>query len=89
MWGRAPRSWRYAPSDAQRPNVTIHVPAISEKSIGELFFLFWMQTAIMAELMGINAFDQPGVEASKNATRALMGAPGGDYDALRSRMGVE
>ncbi len=83
------RGTEFALSDAQRPNVTIHVPAISEKSIGELFFLFWMQTAIMAELMGINAFDQPGVEASKNATRALMGAPGGDYDALRSRMGVE
>ena len=38
-----------------------------------------MQTAFAGELLGIDAFDQPGVEEGKNATYALLGKPG--YEA--------
>ena len=38
--------------------------------------LFEMQTAFAGELLGIDAFDQPGVEEGKNATYALLGKKG-------------
>ena len=38
--------------------------------------MFEMQTAFAGELLGIDAFDQPGVEEGKKATYALLGKPG-------------
>ena len=63
-------------SDAGRPNITHHLPAINAFTIGQLFMLFEMQTAIAGSLLNINTFDQPGVEAGKVATYALLGREG-------------
>ncbi len=48
--------------------------------MGALIYMLEMATAIAGELYDVDAFDQPGVELSKQATYALMGRPG--YEAL-------
>lgn len=63
-------------SDAGRPNMTHHMPAINAFTLGQLFMLFEMQTAVAGALLNINTFDQPGVEAGKVATYALLGRTG-------------
>jgi glucose-6-phosphate isomerase len=60
-------------SEAGQPNMTHIVPEVNAFTLGQLFFLFEMQTAIAGELLNINAFDQPGVEAGKVNTYALLG----------------
>ena len=67
-----------------RPNLTLIFPHISEEMLGQFFYMYEMQTAIAAKLLNINAFDQPGVEAGKNATYALMGRKG--YETLREEI---
>ncbi|MCD6405855.1 MAG: glucose-6-phosphate isomerase, partial [Planctomycetes bacterium] len=61
---------------AGRPNGTVLVPEVSEFTVGQLLYFFEMATAISGALYGINAFDQPGVEAGKVAAYALMGREG-------------
>lgn len=75
---------RSALTKAERPNMTITVDEISETTLGELFFFFEMATAYMGELLGINAFDQPGVELAKIYTHALMGRAG--YETQRAEL---
>ena len=65
-------------SDAGRPNITHTLPAINAFTLGQLIMLFEMQTAIAGALLNINTFDQPGVEAGKIATYALLGRTGFD-----------
>ena len=59
-------------------NKTIMLPEVNEFTLGQLMMLFELQTAFAGELLGIDAFDQPGVEEGKNATYALLGKPGYD-----------
>ncbi|KKT74249.1 MAG: Glucose-6-phosphate isomerase [Candidatus Peregrinibacteria bacterium GW2011_GWA2_44_7] len=56
----------------QRPNITLHIDRVNEHSLGELFMLFEGATAFLGEFYGINAFDQPGVELSKQITKQLL-----------------
>ncbi|MFM2033286.1 MAG: hypothetical protein RLZZ297_2051 [Chloroflexota bacterium] len=63
-------------NDAGRPNITHTLPAINAFTIGQLFMMLEMQTAIAGALLDINTFDQPGVEAGKIATYALLGRDG-------------
>lgn len=70
------RATAIALSEAGRPNITQSVPEVNPFTLGQLFMLFEMQTAITGELLDINAFDQPGVEAGKVATYALLGRAG-------------
>jgi glucose-6-phosphate isomerase len=60
----------------QRPNCRHIVPEINAFTVGQLLYLFEIQTAFAGELFEINAFDQPGVEGGKIATYALMGRAG-------------
>ncbi len=62
--------------DYKRPNVTITIPKISPYYIGQLLYMLEVQTAISGALYNIDAFDQPGVEQTKNYTYALMGRVG-------------
>lgn len=55
-----------------RPNITILVDSVSEEMLGQLFLLLQGATAFLGELMGINAFDQPGVELSKKLTKEAL-----------------
>jgi glucose-6-phosphate isomerase len=68
---------------AGRPNFTYRLPRVSEHVLGQLVYLFEFQTALSGELYDIEAFDQPGVEAGKVATYALMGRPGFEKEAAR------
>lgn len=56
----------------QRPNGTLHIPSTTPESVGALVMLYEIATAYMGELLGINAFDQPGVEAGKKIAKALL-----------------
>lgn len=52
-------------SNQKRPHVQLQLDSISEESIGAIFFTLSVLTAHMGVLMGINPFDQPGVEEGK------------------------
>jgi glucose-6-phosphate isomerase len=71
-------------TEAQRPNFTIGVPTIDAAILGELFYLFELQTVMGGALLNVNPFGQPGVEAGKNATYALMGREG--YETLQEEL---
>src|SRR5690606_4559909 len=71
----------WALTQAQRPNLTIHVPTIDAGIIGEFFYMMQLQTVMAGALYHVNPFGQPGVEAGKNATYALMGRAG--YEEIR------
>ena len=62
--------------DYKRPNVTITIPKVTPYYLGQLLYMFEVQTAITGALYNIDAFNQPGVEQSKNYTYALMGRIG-------------
>lgn len=55
-----------------RPNQTILIPKVSEETIGQLFYLFEMQIAILGKLYNIDAYNQPGVEEGKVLTKRIM-----------------
>lgn len=59
-------------TEVDRPHVTITIPKIDEESIGEIFILLEGATAFLGEFLEIDAFDQPGVELSKNITKELL-----------------
>lgn len=59
-----------------RPNLTISMKEVRPYTVGQLFMLLEIQTVVAGALFGINPFDQPGVEAGKIATYALMDRPG-------------
>jgi glucose-6-phosphate isomerase len=67
---------REALTEAGRPNSTIKLGAVNEENLGYLFQALEVQTAIAGSLYGVNAFDQPGVEAGKQITYSRMGRPG-------------
>lgn len=79
---RSATAWALA--EARRPNYTITVPTIDAGVVGEFFFLHQLQTVMAGALFGVNPFGQPGVEAGKNATYALMGRAG--YEDLREEL---
>ncbi len=66
----------YALMKAGKMNMTITLPEVNEFTLGQVLYLFEVATAYAGELMGIDAFDQPGVEEGKNATYAMFGRPG-------------
>jgi glucose-6-phosphate isomerase len=67
---------RKALTEAGRPNSTIRLGTVSEENLGYLFQALEVQTAVAGSLYGVNAFDQPGVEAGKQITYSRMGRPG-------------
>lgn len=55
-----------------RPNITIKVDSVGENSLGALLLLLEAKIAFLGEFFEINAFDQPGVELSKQLTHELL-----------------
>jgi glucose-6-phosphate isomerase len=74
----------WALTEAQRSNFTIKAPTIDAAILGEFFYLYELQTVMGGALLDVNPFGQPGVEAGKNATYALMGREG--YESLRAAL---
>jgi glucose-6-phosphate isomerase len=66
----------YALQKAGKPSMTITLPKVDERGIGQILYLLEVATAFAGELLNINAFDQPGVEEGKNAAYAYFGRPG-------------
>jgi len=58
------------------PTARIVLPNVTPHAVGQLLYLLEVQTSVAGEMLGINTYNQPGVEAGKEATRALMGAEG-------------
>lgn len=63
-------------TDVERPNYTITLPAVTPYALGQLFHMLEVKTAIAGQLYGIDAFNQPGVEAGKVLAYGLMGRKG-------------
>ena len=58
------------------PNLIITVDELSDYTFGELVYFFWKALGISGYALGVNPFDQPGVEAYKKNMFALLGKPG-------------
>jgi glucose-6-phosphate isomerase len=67
-------------SKSGRPNATIFMPEVSAETVGGLMMGFMIATAAAAELLEVNAYDQPGVEEGKRAMYALLGREGYSLD---------
>jgi glucose-6-phosphate isomerase len=67
---------RRALAEAGRPNLTIKLGAVNEENLGYIVQALEIQTAVAGWLYGVNAFNQPGVEAGKQITYSRMGRPG-------------
>lgn len=74
--------------DGGVPNLEIILPRIDEKVLGELIYFFEMGCALSGYVLGVNPFDQPGVEAYKKNMFALLEKPGfeKETEALQSRL---
>ncbi len=65
---------------AMRPNANLVFPVLDEYHLGEFIMLYEIQTVFTGKLLNINPLDQPGVEAGKVATYALMNKKGFDQE---------
>lgn len=73
-----------AHTDGSVPNLMIHVPEQNEFYLGELFYLFEFACGVSGYLLGVNPFNQPGVESYKKNMFALLGKPG--YEETREAL---
>lgn len=62
--------------DGQVPNLIINLPEMNEYNFGYLIYFFEKACGISGHVLGVNPFDQPGVEAYKKNMFALLGKPG-------------
>ena len=62
--------------DGGVPNLTIYVPVLDARALGSLLYFFERACGVSGYLLGVNPFDQPGVEAYKKNMFALLGKPG-------------
>ena len=81
---QALRGTRLAHVDGGVPNLLVEVPEISERWVGQLVYFFELACGLSGYVLGINPFDQPGVEAYKKNMFALLGKPG--YEQERARL---
>lgn len=65
-----------AHTDGQVPNLIVHLPKLDAYTFGYVSYFFEKACAISGYLLGVNPFDQPGVEAYKKNMFALLGKPG-------------
>ena len=77
-----------AHTDGQVPNLMVNVPEQNEFYLGELFYFFEFACGVSGYLLGVNPFNQPGVESYKKNMFALLGKPGfeAEREALLKRL---
>ncbi len=73
-----------AHTDGQVPNLMVKIPEVNEFYLGELFYFFEFACGVSGYLLGVNPFNQPGVESYKKNMFALLGKPG--YEAQREAL---
>ncbi len=65
-----------AHSDGDVPNLMVNIPDQDEFSLGQLFYFFEYACGVSGYILGVNPFNQPGVESYKKNMFALLGKPG-------------
>ena len=82
---------RLAHVDGGVPNIRISVPELNEYYIGQLIYFFEIACGISGNLLGVNPFNQPGVEAYKTNMFALLEKPGYEEEtkAIKARLQSE
>ena len=82
---------RLAHVDGGVPNIRISVPELNEYYIGQLIYFFEIGCGISGNVLGVNPFNQPGVEAYKKNMFALLNKPGYEADskAIQERLAKE
>ncbi len=80
---------RLAHVDGGVPNILITIDAIREATLGSLIYFFEKACGISGYMLGVNPFNQPGVEAYKRNMFALLAKPGYEAEtaAIRERLG--
>ena len=73
-----------AHTDGQVPNFMINVPEMNEYYLGQLFYFFEFACGVSGYILGVNPFNQPGVESYKKNMFALLGKPG--FEAQREEL---
>ena len=81
---QAMRGTLLAHMDGGVPNMVLEAEARDERTIGQLIYFFEYACGLSGYLLGVNPFDQPGVEAYKKNMFALLGKPG--YEAQREEL---
>lgn len=82
---------RLAHVDGGVPNIRISLPELNEYYIGQLLYFFELACGISGNLLGVNPFNQPGVEAYKKNMFALLNKPGYEAEskAIQERLANE
>ncbi len=65
-----------AHTDGNVPNLVINIPKLDENCLGQLFYFFEFACGVSGYILGVNPFNQPGVESYKKNMFALLGKPG-------------
>lgn len=73
-----------AHTDGNVPNLMVTIPRQDEFSLGELFYFFEFACGVSGYILGVNPFNQPGVESYKKNMFALLGKPG--YEKEREEL---
>ena len=82
---------RLAHVDGGVPNIRISMPELNEFYLGQLIYFFEIGCGISGNVLGVNPFNQPGVEAYKKNMFALLDKPGYEADskAIKERLANE
>lgn len=73
---KAAQGTALAHTDGSVPNLAVRIPALDAYNFGKMVYFFEKACGISGYLLGVNPFDQPGVEAYKKNMFALLGKPG-------------
>ncbi len=73
-----------AHTDGNVPNLMVRIPGQDEYSLGQLFYFFEYACGVSGYILGVNPFNQPGVESYKKNMFALLGKPG--YEKEREEL---
>lgn len=82
---------RLAHVDGGVPNIRITMPKLNEQYLGQIIYFFEIACGISGNVLGVNPFNQPGVEAYKKNMFALLDKPGYEEDskAIKERLMAE
>ena len=73
-----------AHTDGGVPNLIVKIPALTAYHFGEMVYFFEKACGLSGYMLGVNPFDQPGVESYKKNMFALLGKPG--YEAQKAEL---
>ena len=73
-----------AHTDGNVPNFVLTLPEVNEYYLGQLFYMFEFACGVSGYILGVNPFNQPGVESYKKNMFALLGKPG--YEEQKAKL---